>query len=263
MGLIIKNNVIYNGAESEPIIYSEEEREVGCWIDGRPLYQKTYHDSYTNPGSGSHSTNHDLPGIITQVIPGYIRYEYQGGVYYLIGSQMNSYLQVTIPETSSPTYFIATQTVGGVTQTDIYYTVQYIKETDQPGSGTWTPSGVKAVHYSENEQVVGTWTDGSTLYEQTFNHDISGDQEHWYVYLDTLIDGINDWTIINWEGFIQFQEDGIKYAGVLPGNVGTVYLHRDSNRWRLYFHQGNAYCTWGIISITIRYIKKMLGQPVS
>lgn len=169
MGLIIKNNVVYNGAESEPIIYSEEEREVGVWTDGRPLYQKTYYDSYINPGSGAHSTNHDLPGIITQVIPGYIRYEYQGGVYYLIGSQMNSYLQITIPaDTPSPTYFIATQTVGGVTQTDIYYTVQYIKETDTPGSGTWTPSGVKTVHYSENEQVVGTWVDGSTIYERTY-----------------------------------------------------------------------------------------------
>lgn len=151
-----------------PIIYSEDERDVGVWTDGRPLYQKTYHDSYTNPGTGSHSTNHDLPGIITQVIPGYIRYEYQGGVYYLIGTQMNSYLQITIPDTPSPTYFIATQTVGGVTQTDIYYTVQYIKETDTPGSGTWAPSGVKTVHYSENEQVVGTWIDGSPIYEKTF-----------------------------------------------------------------------------------------------
>lgn len=48
-----------------------------------------------------------------------------------------------------------------------YDTIQYIKSADTPGSGTWTPSGVPAVHYSTDEQVVGTWYDGSTLYQKT------------------------------------------------------------------------------------------------
>lgn len=36
-----------------------------------------------------------------------------------------------------------------------------------PSAGlySWLPSGEKAEHYSENEQVIGTWIDGSTLYE--------------------------------------------------------------------------------------------------
>ena len=195
-----------------PIIYSEEEREVGVWTDGKPLYQKTYRDSYTNPGTGSHSTNHDLPGVITQVIPGYIRYEYQGEVYYLIGSQMNSYLQITIPGIPSPTYFVATQTVGGVTQTDIYYTVQYIKETDTPGSGKYAPSGVPAVHYSTDEQVIGTWIDGSTIYERSINlgsFSVSSDGEY-TIEATPEID-----TFLGYEGYAV--ENSIKYILQDPG----------------------------------------------
>jgi hypothetical protein len=46
-------------------------------------------------------------------------------------------------------------------------TVQYTKTTDTAGSGQWTPQGVPAHHYSTDEQVVGTWIDGSTIYEKT------------------------------------------------------------------------------------------------
>lgn len=32
----------YNTNYMQPSLYSEEERVVGCWIDGKPLYQKTF-----------------------------------------------------------------------------------------------------------------------------------------------------------------------------------------------------------------------------
>ena len=49
-----------------------------------------------------------------------------------------------------------------------YITLRYTKTTDAPGSGKWTPQGVPAIHYSENEAVVGTWINGKTLYARTF-----------------------------------------------------------------------------------------------
>jgi hypothetical protein len=49
------------------------------------------------------------------------------------------------------------------------FTIRYTKSTDTAGSGTWTSQGVPAHHYSTTEQVVGTWIDGSTLYEKTIN----------------------------------------------------------------------------------------------
>ncbi|MBR1703169.1 MAG: hypothetical protein IJ716_14680, partial [Lachnospiraceae bacterium] len=45
--------------------------------------------------------------------------------------------------------------------------LEYTKISDSPGSGTWTPSGVPAVHYSTEEQVVGTWMN-KPLYQRTF-----------------------------------------------------------------------------------------------
>ena len=48
-------------------------------------------------------------------------------------------------------------------------TLQYTKTTDQPGSGTFLTDGTPSHHYSTSEKVVGTWIDGSTLYERTWS----------------------------------------------------------------------------------------------
>ena len=50
---------------------------------------------------------------------------------------------------------------------ETYITVWYTKTTDTAGSGSYTTLGVPAVHYSTDEQVVGTWIDGKTLYQKT------------------------------------------------------------------------------------------------
>ena len=49
-------------------------------------------------------------------------------------------------------------------------TIWYTKDSDTAGSGSWTPSGVPAVHYSTDEQVVGTWIDGRTIYQKAFDN---------------------------------------------------------------------------------------------
>ncbi len=40
---------------------------------------------------------------------------------------------------------------------------------DIHGSGTWTPEGQLVHHYSTSEKIVGTWIDGSTIYERTWD----------------------------------------------------------------------------------------------
>ena len=259
MGLIIKNNVVYNGAESEPIIYSEEEREVGVWTDGKPLYQKTINFG-TLPTGVEKTITHNISNIDHVVSCTAIAKNPNG-------------ITLQIPYVNSGTdrvgVFVTNTSVGISSSTNLsaysetYITIQYTKTTDTPGSGIWTPSGVKTVHYSENEQVIGTWIDGSTLYEKTLYQDLSGQAEHWYVYLDTLIDNINDYTIVNFQGQLQFKEGSYIYAHVVPNPHGSYYINRNSGRWYLYFHSGNATCTWGYMTATIRYVKKLLGQPSS
>ena len=48
------------------------------------------------------------------------------------------------------------------TSAQIYVTLQYTKTTDVAGSGDYTTLGIPTVHYSTNEQVIGTWL-GETL----------------------------------------------------------------------------------------------------
>lgn len=47
MGMIIMNGKEYAGSGSEWHEYSTEEKVVGKWIDGKPLYEKTI--NYTTP----------------------------------------------------------------------------------------------------------------------------------------------------------------------------------------------------------------------
>lgn len=140
----------------QPIIYSLEEREVGVWTDGKPLYQKSFECSI-NVGSSWVNTNITLENV-DKLIHCYGGNKWgsssNGTAVYNIMADMTSdnKIELCIPGWSA-----------GVK----YFTLLYTKTTDTPGSGTWTPSGVPAHHYSTTEQVIGTWIDGKTVYEKT------------------------------------------------------------------------------------------------
>ncbi len=147
-----------DGQSFQPVIYSEEEREIGVWTDGKPLYQKTFY--YASLPSNNRDwqllqESYPLEELVTyNAMCVYSGNRQLGNSNYIIISYYNGNLYYHTPSLSG-------------TLTDVYVTIQYTKTTDQPGSGTWTPQGVPAVHYSIEEQVVGTWTDGNTIYEKT------------------------------------------------------------------------------------------------
>lgn len=148
-----------------PIIYSDEEREVGVWRDGKPLYQRTFQVNFTistsvTVGAWQEISDVDMTNVDVIVCGEFMR---QGGdsyVYYRnvaeMGISSNAKLQIAT----------ANNNFGGTLKS---ITLQYTKTTDTAGGGTWTPSGVPAVHYSTDEQVVGTWIDGRTIYQKTVN----------------------------------------------------------------------------------------------
>lgn len=150
-------NVAISGVSVEPVIYSTDERKIGVWADGKPLYQKTLLWSGTLTLTSSAWTTIPFTNVpsnmeycqITELVTDCI---FDNRVRMLIDSGV-------IKGASSQ----ASQTV-----TSIVANIQYTKSTDTAGSGTWTPSGVPAVHYSTDEKVVGTWIDGSTIYEKTW-----------------------------------------------------------------------------------------------
>lgn len=158
-----------------PIIYSLEEREVGVWTDGKPLYQKTI---ITSNSTKNGEVNIDVSSLnidsCVNIFGSWIRYVTTLNIYltYMFNSVENpsalyyAWLRYT-NSSNNISYKINMSNAEDTTTTQVI-TLQYTKTTDTPGSGTWTPSGVPAHHYSTTEQVIGTWTDGKPLYEKSY-----------------------------------------------------------------------------------------------
>ena len=152
-----------NDDRFQPIIYSEEEREIGVWTDGKPLYEKAiYCDVFPNSTSKNLSTPPNIDALID--VGGFMK-----------SKTLTGYFR-TLPFAAGGSNDVRVDLNGGTLRVvtfsdwssyDGYIIVRYTKTTDAAGSGQWTPQGVPAHHYSTNEKVVGTWIDGKTLYEKT------------------------------------------------------------------------------------------------
>ena len=181
-----------DGSQFQPVIYSETEREIGVYTDGKPLYEKTYLFGVSDLDGGTQSSSkisgdfilgdrvdYDAVWIessfllyksapssgVTMVSTG-LNYP-KGSDYIRSNVQANSvtgklviFMELTY---SANVYYPVINDLIWV------YTIRYTRSTDAVGSGTWTPQGVPSHHYSTTEQIVGTWIDGKTLYEKTVN----------------------------------------------------------------------------------------------
>ena len=161
-----------------PTIYSEEEREVGVWRDGKPLYSKTI-SCGTLPNSATKNVAHSISNIEYAVI-------IQGSA-----KNPNNGIQIPLPYVYGnirclqtyidPTYIKLISTENMSVYTQSYVTILYTKTTDVAGSGTWNGQGGYAHHYSTSEKVIGTWIDGKPLYEITveFSSEITVNNNTW------------------------------------------------------------------------------------
>lgn len=148
-----------DGSQFQPIIYSTTEREIGVWIDGKPLYEISLHSDLTSVTY----VDIDVTDLHLDTLVSY-NISHTGNTYYYSSSD---YIRAYITDSSSTTLKV----IRGSTYPaiDSYTTIRYTKTTDTAGSGTWTPQGVPAHHYSTDEQIVGSWIDGKPVYEKTLN----------------------------------------------------------------------------------------------
>ena len=149
----------WTSKEVQPVIYSTEEREIGVWIDGKPLYQKTIRQSFTSTGKVNIGTDIDYVQTIATT---YLASGIYDTPFYLLGN-VRVYCFVERGNDNSIT--LNNEYNGSI---EWIVTIQYTKTTDQAGSGIYTPQGQLAVHYSTDEHVIGTWIDGKPLYEKVF-----------------------------------------------------------------------------------------------
>lgn len=167
MGMIFLNGKEYTSSPKDgfpPIIYSDEEREIGVWRDGKPLYQKVFQSTITGDG------NNEIASIAGLNADNYYVTEA-----FLLTS--NASIPSGYNNGSNTAYFyVYTRTSDntiraiskGYASVVVYIVFRYTKTTDTAGSGKYTTYGGIAHHYSTSEQVVGTWIDGKPLYEKTF-----------------------------------------------------------------------------------------------
>ena len=151
-----------------PEIYSEDEREIGVWTDGKPLYQKTIYLGTLTRDTSWHFVNHNISDIDTVVrITGKINNGNSSELYWydLPIHRANSNNGITIGANETVIQYMNSWLSPNA---DCSVNLRYTKTTDQPGSGQWLPGGTTAIQYSEKEQIVGQWTDGKTLYQKTF-----------------------------------------------------------------------------------------------
>ena len=211
-----------DGQDFQPICYSEEEREIGVWTDGKPLYEKTV---FISTALSSGVWNNEVLGTVGSNIS---IVDFMGFIY---GDTLGNGVIFPLNYFRTTSEFVTTTTnLDGddlnilPTIPDVgtlyikYIVIRYTKTTDQAGSGTWTPQGVPAHHYSNNEQVVGTWIDGSTLYEKTLNVgtiSTSTTFAHGITNLDTIIDH---------SGFGKYAGTDKKVMGITASKgYGTIY----------------------------------------
>lgn len=133
-------------------LYSTDETMIGRWIDGKPLYQKTFLIS----SASSDKTLEAFSG--KTFIAGYGSF-FDTDTYNCIPTfETNSY-QV-FPNVYNDNLVLK---VKGFHATNIKLTVQYTKTSDSPvaiGSDT---------DYSTTEKIVGTWVDGKALWKRTYD----------------------------------------------------------------------------------------------
>ena len=229
-----------------PIIYSDEEREVGVWRDGKPLYQKSYYVASPTKNAETRITDNTIQTIdvCVSLYGTYKRTSSSNIMTYTLNGREGSYsdedsfIRVDMPDSGNYGFTYYLQSVNS-TITDLIFTIQYTKTTDTPGSGKWAPSGVPAVHYSTEEKVVGTWIDGSTIYEKTIQLP-SRATWNWNSGYNMTSLMPTDVSQIIYAESINTQQYG----------SATVTVQNESNTW-----YGYAYANTLVNYVTIRYTK--------
>lgn len=168
-----------------PLIYSDEEREVGVWRDGKPLYQRTFllssrisiRNDYTTILIND-TTVYNIENLIRYEI-----YDNNGGS----DLQRVRLLTGNVDLVLSNNNQLIASTLNNNAYSMVGYTIQYTKTTDTAGSGTWTTQGGYAHHYSTTEHVIGTWITGKPLYEKTvvYTTPVTISNGSWYTSPET------------------------------------------------------------------------------
>lgn len=242
-----KQGIIYVDDETtgtddkfQPVIYSTEEREIGVWVNGKPLYERTIELSSTVATTANSWTT--ISGVTITDEDVIVKTEV-----YLGADETMASAGFGKVDNGAFKYFNTIQLAIDK------IVIQYTKTTDTAGSGQWTPQGVPTVHYSTDEKVIGTWIDGSTLYEKTVHTGAlsSGDP--------SIAHNISDLdNVIDLSGFVIYAGKKAPFPLISRQNVNWQMGVADITSTNINFEIGTNYTgTYAVTDsyVTIQYTK--------
>lgn len=157
-------------------IYSTTEKVVGCWIDGRPVYQKTL--TGTAPSTVNTVKYYAIGATVSTMVKAtFMLYDGFGNYLQFEGVNLisSAFTSNTITGVKSGitnnsatsnknSAFIVCNNTSWLDK-NVYITVQYTKTTDSANSFNYGDPN----DYSTTEKIVGSWIDGKPLYQKTIN----------------------------------------------------------------------------------------------
>ena len=235
-GLTFGTNNIFT-----PQLYSTTEREVGTWIDNKPLYQKSYILNAMTIGSDWTSTGITLDLDIDYICRGELVRQDNAGSLYVDTNIVPATRLLRLRRPS-------TQAVNN----GAILTIWYIKSSDVAGSGQYDTLGVPMKHYDGNEKIIGTYF-GETLYEKSLEVNLTSNQTN------VDISSLNASEIINYFGTITYQSGNdhftrkVEYDGYPRQNYYNFFQFDISNGIMEIY--SNDYEVYNKIRVTLQYTK--------
>ena len=160
-------------------MYSTSEKIVGCWTDGKPVYQKTINFTTPTVKSGTATQEYAIGTTIDEIID-YNVVLCSSTYYYMKFSEINFGRQAVENKTIEngainfraysnlhnlyPNTFRVQVSNTAYMDQPARVTIQYTKTTDAAGSFNIADEN----DYSTTEKIVGTWIDGKPVYQRCF-----------------------------------------------------------------------------------------------
>lgn len=226
-------------------IFSTDEKLVGCWIDGKPVYKKVL--KFKTPSSANTMTYTNIGASVDTAISYYATFKGTAGTWifadsnsdpngYRASAQVNSNSHSSEPNRAVIVF--GANAISSWFNLDVYFIVYYTKTTDAANSFKLADEN----DYSTTEHVVGTWIDGKPVYQKTVdfgsgpnastktvNHGISNFKHA--VDIKAIGIATNNstcWTL-NWyeasSGYICIAADPTKISMTASKDQSSAYIH--------------------------------------
>lgn len=232
-----------------PRIYSLQEREIGVWIDGKPLYEKTI--SYTPTSTISTNT-------VIGTIQNAEKMMFVSAFAYNSSANRGVMLAYAGDSTGDSISFnngaitLVINNDSWNSSWTIYVTAQYTKTTDTAGQGIWAGNGAMAHHYSENEQIVGTGTNGKPIYEITKVITGSYSKGSENVFTVNVTNASN---VRIAEGYIVYNSSVYIPVNIYINSNAIVYVYFVANSNSIEIHINSTEWDYTRLEIALRYQK--------